>query len=506
MNNSELHYCGYENSTSNRNHYGLWINTDNTIIENNTLTNNYVGTIIWYSHNNTIRNNTATDNHEGFWLEGSSNNTLTGNNATNAWYGFTLSYSSYNNLTGNTVTNPYMWGTGCFGFYMQYGTYNNLTGNTVTNHTYLAFYLIYSHYNNLTGNNATNNDYDNFNLYDSWYNTLTGNTATNNTGEGFFLVNSSYNTLTSNIATNNGGPPIYIKAGFHLMSYSDHNTLSGNTAINNTQYNFVYDGLNNNLAGSVSANFLRVKALAFGGGAVQGAQVKVQVDGNTIYDSIGFGGSNPPTDQNGLTEWIVVPYKTYVSGTTAVENITNVTVSYGGLYIDNNPRIVNMSTSHTETFIVDNVPPTVTITTPSNDTQVNTGVIYINGTFNGTGSQILSISINDPRFTLVEPSSSPYGITGTYSFKASNIESSEFDVQVKVRDQSGLETTATRHVIVEQPLSLTDILKSLTAILLLLTSNSQSGFSLLIYVAAGVAACAGVAAGVLFYYFRLRRV
>lgn len=108
MNNSELHYCGYENTFSSNDCYGLWINTNNTIIINNTFTDGFYGIILWYSQNNTIINNTAINNDlEGFTLWDSQYNNLTGNYASNNIFtGFSLSYSSYNNLTGNTVINP----------------------------------------------------------------------------------------------------------------------------------------------------------------------------------------------------------------------------------------------------------------------------------------------------------------------------------------------------------------------------------------------------------------
>jgi len=94
MNNSELHHCGYSKDTSNDDHLGLWINTNNTHIENNTLTNNYKGIILWEAHHNTIKNNNATNNFDGFRLSGSSNNILTGNTATNNFDGFGLYDSS----------------------------------------------------------------------------------------------------------------------------------------------------------------------------------------------------------------------------------------------------------------------------------------------------------------------------------------------------------------------------------------------------------------------------
>ncbi|WXG39649.1 MAG: alpha/beta fold hydrolase [Candidatus Freyarchaeum deiterrae] len=104
------------------------------------------------------------------------------------------------------------------------------------------------------------------------------------------------------------------------------------------------------------------------------------------------------------------------------------------------------------TFNVDQLhSPHATITAPVNDETIITGGVWINGTYNDFPSQITLINISDNRFTLVNPSgSTPYGCTGTFSFEASGIPTSNFDVNVTVQDGTGLNGTATRHVIVDK--------------------------------------------------------
>ncbi|MFB0561062.1 MAG: Ig-like domain-containing protein, partial [Candidatus Lokiarchaeia archaeon] len=131
---------------------------------------------------------------------------------------------------------------------------------------------------------------------------------------------------------------------------------------------------------------------------------------------------------------------------------SNTTIPTGGLSV---LVTVKDQANHTGTatvnFIVDQDNPTVDIKVPADDNTVNTGVIWINGTFNGTGSQIKNITINDTRFTLEEPSGAgPYNVTGTYSFMASGILTSEFGVMVTVEDQANLTGTAIRQVKVDQ--------------------------------------------------------
>jgi|GEM_PF-787108 len=74
------------------------------------------------------------------------------------------------------------------------------------------------------------------------------------------------------------------------------------------------------------------------------------------------------TDSSGATV-IEVTDRIYSGSSTATENTTVITVSYPELYFGDNPRIVNMSTSHTETFVVIYMPtePVIT-TTPYTDT------------------------------------------------------------------------------------------------------------------------------------------
>ncbi|MFB0559811.1 MAG: DUF2341 domain-containing protein [Candidatus Lokiarchaeia archaeon] len=273
MNNSELHYCGYNHSTGNFGHFGLWINTNNTIIENNRFTNNFFGIVLHNAHNNILRNNNAKNNSLGFFINSSSNNIFTGNTA-----GFSMRFSSYNNLTGNTAINN------AYGFVLYEGSNNN----------------------NVTSNAAINNYY-----------------------------------------------------GFRI-DQSSNNNLTGNTALNCTYGFYLGGGSSADLTDSIVANYLRIEVLCEGGGAVQGAEIMINVDGNPIYASLGYGGNNSTTDQNGLTDWIVVPYRTFISGAW-MDNTTNVTVSFFELTIPNNPREVNMSSSHTETFVVEMIETTFTI-------------------------------------------------------------------------------------------------------------------------------------------------
>ena len=561
MNNSELHHCGYTGDYPYTG-AGLWINTNNTHVENNTLTNNHHGIILYYAHHNTLENNTATNNSgHGFYLYGSSNNTLENNTAANnSDDGFRLYGSSNNTLENNTATNN------SYGFYLYGSSNNTFSGNTATNNGNDGFKLYYSSNNTFSNNTAADNGGDGLDMYGSDNNSFTNNLAQNNTGNGFWIdgdfnsfigntaINNGHgfllifalnNTLVNNIAEKNRGCGFYpssstdntsftgniakdnLRDGFemhgsnsyfynneainnseygfdflvgpHFVSnntannnhwggfriYSNYNTLVNNKANNNTQYGFIlwkannnnlssneainngiygfylYNStdnelpgntainnsvhgfyldslsINNDLTGSLEKNYVQVELRdLLNNLPVQGAEVKIEVDGETVYASPGFGGTNSTTDIKGLTGWILVPYRKFISGTVFVENETKVTMSYAGLYIVNNSRIVSVSTSHTETFFVDNVPPSVTITTPGSDTVTNFGPIYILGHFNGTGSRVQNIFCNDSRFDLL---SSDLSEVGTFSFVNNTaIPTGDFWVNITVQDESGL--------------------------------------------------------------------
>ncbi|WXG39360.1 MAG: NosD domain-containing protein [Candidatus Freyarchaeum deiterrae] len=370
MNNSRVEYCGYGSSSIDEN--GLVIRADNTWIENNTITQGYNGLILYYSQGNTILNNTATNNYYGFYLVNSSYNTLSGNTAnSNAYCGFFLENSSYNTLSGNTAnSNAYC------GFFLENSSYNTLSGNTANSNAYCGFFLENSSYNTLSGNTANSNAYG-FSLHSSLNNTLSGNTATNNL-LGFYLHQSLNNTLSGNTANNSNG-------GFYL-SQSSNNNLSRNIALNCTVgYYWSSDSGNNDFTGSFFGNYLLVNATDSLNYAISGVDVKVETNRTVWYATPHFGGSDPRTDLDGLTPQIVVPYSIFTGNDTMTDCTPVVTVWNSTAWFFNNPRTVNMSTPHMETFMADTLPPIVTITSPSNGAFINVTSVDITWTGSDNG-------------------------------------------------------------------------------------------------------------------------
>ncbi len=316
--------------------------SDNIAI-NNTEQGFYIRDIGW---SNTFTNNTATNNHVGFYLYATDFNTYTNNTATNNTYGFRIDQISDSNIfRDNVATNNIN------GFYLS-GSYNNL----------------------LSGNIAANNTYG-FSLYVSYDNTLTNNTATANT-YGFILQRYSRgNNISGNIVINS-------EYGFYLAMDIDYpsynNKLLNNTALNcTTGYYWSPENYNNDFTGSLWVNYLQIKVTNALNLPVPGADVAVETDGLQVYATPYFGGLDPGTDLHGVTPWIVVLYKTGTGIDTMTENITTVTVWNSTAIFSYNPRIVNISTSHVETFPVDKYPPTITVTSPSDGARLPLGDVEI---------------------------------------------------------------------------------------------------------------------------------
>lgn len=103
--NSELHQCG--NSTS-LIKYGLYVKADNSIIENNTFSNNFAGLLV-ESSNNRINNNKFFDNDQfGLLVIDGGNNTLDNNTIWNNGFNFGLFVNDQvqnNNITKQNTIN-----------------------------------------------------------------------------------------------------------------------------------------------------------------------------------------------------------------------------------------------------------------------------------------------------------------------------------------------------------------------------------------------------------------
>ncbi|MCK5562234.1 MAG: right-handed parallel beta-helix repeat-containing protein, partial [Thermoplasmata archaeon] len=386
--------------------YSITSSTNLKIIHNIITTSgcNGYGIYLEYqsNNNNLSENNIFTWNQSGYgiYLNNSSNNNNITNNVIetmgNFSYGIYLYDSGYNNLTYNTINNSGNFG---FGIYLQQSSNNNLTTNSVYPNGQNAYgiYLNQSSNNNKLDNNVIQTAGENgrgIYLRESSFNNLTNLeiSTTNQNGIGIYIqLNSHNNNLTDSVVQTTGtlGHDIYI-------DNSNKNTILNCdlSAIDANSNGFILDGsyatiintsistsnkdivaINNGNITAINCSYNTIEVTTGGGGVlqvknyltiqayyedmvtpIQDADVLVEDNDLSIYNTSGYGGSNIQTDANGRIENITVMDRWYFYNNIATENTTTVKVkkTLGGSWeeVRNN---VDMSTSHTETFIATDI-------------------------------------------------------------------------------------------------------------------------------------------------------
>jgi len=112
---------------------------------------------------------------------------------------------------------------------------------------------------------------------------------------------------------------------------------------------------------------------------VNGASILVADDGITVWNV------SPPT---GLAQWLLVTDRVYIGSATFVyNNTTSISVSYGSYGFWNNPRFVDMASSHTESFgMIDKTAPTSSASPlPPYENSLTFAIDYTSVDGNGTG-------------------------------------------------------------------------------------------------------------------------
>jgi len=246
----------------------ILVNCNNITVENLNLSNTCVGVELWQTEDSLISNNTASNNSRyGIYLPYSSNNNITGNTVDNN-DGFYLEVSS------NLITSNYY-----YGISLDYSSNNNITGNTVSNN-HNGIRLGDSSNNNIITGNTVSNNHNGIRLGGSSNNIITGNTFVN---DGFFVSHSYQNTVENNIV--NGKPLVYLEntsdvevtdagqvilvncnnitvetlnlsntsVGLELWETED-SLISNNTASNNNDGIYLWDSSNNIITGNDASN------------------------------------------------------------------------------------------------------------------------------------------------------------------------------------------------------------------------------------------------------------
>ena len=138
--------------------------TVDSIIADNTVSNNLNGISLDSSHNNIISGNDVSNNLNGISLDSSHNNIISGNDVINNDCGIWLGYSQRNTISGNNVINN------GWGIKLGSSQRNTISGNDIINNDY-GIGLRFSS-NKIYLNNFMNN---NDNVYGYLYSTIIWN-------------------------------------------------------------------------------------------------------------------------------------------------------------------------------------------------------------------------------------------------------------------------------------------------------------------------------------------
>lgn len=216
------------------NYAGVYLfGTENSTIENVTISNSSQGIRVEQSSNNTLISNTVNSNvYDGIYLYHSSSNTLISNIANSNYNGINVSNSNGNTLISNTAnSNNYV------GIYLAFGSSNNtLTGNTAESNGYGIALTVNCSNNTLTNNTANSNINFGISLYNNCIDNMLISNTVSNSRYGYYIYHSNGNTLTGNSANSNN-------YGIWIRNSSD-NTLSDNTANSNSYGIYVSDYFN----------------------------------------------------------------------------------------------------------------------------------------------------------------------------------------------------------------------------------------------------------------------
>src|SRR2546422_701098 len=160
-------------------------------------------------------------------------------------------------------------------------------------------------------------------------------------------------------------------------------------------------------------NFLEVDALWPNGlTPVAGAHILVEDNGSPIWDR-----SSP----SGIQPWILVTDRVYIDSPLPIDNVTRVTVTYSSYSFASDPRFVDMSTSHTEPFVmVDRDAPTSAANPlPAYENTQTFTIGYTASDGNGTGLGNITLWVRTGGGGWSPYATQPAGNLGQFTFTAS---------------------------------------------------------------------------------------
>jgi parallel beta-helix repeat protein len=189
-------YCNINNNNVSNNYLGIYLsNSNNNIVAGNRANSNEKSGIqLVHSNGNTFSNNTVNSNYNGIVLENNCiRNDMTINMVnSNVDYGFYVVNSNSNNFTNNTIRNNNM------GIYVKESNMSIISGNDILENIRYGIWISRSHYSIIAGNGV------------------------NETTFGIHLDASDNNIISKNSIVDN-----YI-SGISMCPASDNNTVFNN--------------------------------------------------------------------------------------------------------------------------------------------------------------------------------------------------------------------------------------------------------------------------------------
>jgi parallel beta-helix repeat protein len=375
MKNSRLHQCGFSESP---NYYGLYIQSDNCTIENNTFTENYAGIII-ESSDNSIKNNEIQNNDEyGLLMILGEDNKLMNNTIQNNSYNFGLLIDEINqtsHITHNNMIN------GNEILYLEDQNDQNINASNITagfvgivngNNISISGFELHKNFNSILLYYVNDSKIADTNLTNNYYGIFSDNV------QNFSIIDSSI--------SNNDYVGIEFIGGcknFSIINCSFENNLVGirvsdsnitiiNTTLENSIDNEMYvkgDSyvcainctLNTSSVRMVSTNsrligkyYLNIRTMNHTGYPIGDVPV-------TIYDHNNITFYNGSSDTNGFINWIQCPsYELTKNGLNSQMANYRIEANYAGMnfiqYLNiSGYSVVNIQLNHPPEII--NLPP-----------------------------------------------------------------------------------------------------------------------------------------------------
>jgi len=362
--------------------YGIWCIKSSPTIINNTITNIMTKGIYLQESSSVIINNTIINvSNRGIDIHQSSpiidNNLI----ANTTYYGI-RSYKSAPIITDNIVTGS------IDGIYSKESS-SIITNNTVTSTSY-SIYIEESPKTIISDNDIVDNLYGIYLAFSD--STFINKTTIDESDFGIYALSSSPVIINSTIS-NSELKDFFLAGESHV------------TAINST---FTDSKLQISSSSTLTVkNYLHVRVEDLDGSSLSNANVEVKDYDLIIYES--------QTDNNGMCKWILITDRIYFGSITPTENLTIGTVSYDTRPFYNNPRDIDMGTTHTEIFTEATVPitpPIITQVIAKPDPQRIGGSVNISATVTDN-VQVYGVWVNiiDPNYNLLGNFSMEYDFT-----------------------------------------------------------------------------------------------